>query len=78
MQTLIALAVLLTALVFTVAAPSSASAYTQDQQAACQDDAFRFCGDAIPDENRVRACLVANLRRLSPACRRLFNRRRPR
>ena len=49
-----------------------ASAYTQDQQMACQDDAFRLCGTAIPDESRVRACLVANVRQLSPACYRIF------
>jgi hypothetical protein len=49
-----------------------ASAYTQEQQQACQGDAFTYCGNAIPDENRVRACLIANLRRLSPACQRVF------
>ena len=49
-----------------------ASAYTEAQRMACQDDAFRFCGTAIPDEQRVKACLVANLRRLTPACRAMF------
>jgi hypothetical protein len=52
-------------------APASA-AYTAEQQAACQDDAFRLCGDAIPDEGRVRACMVRKMRQLSPRCRRMF------
>jgi hypothetical protein len=70
----------LTALAFvlTVAAlpTSPAAAYTAADQAACQDDAFRLCNNAIPDERRVRACLVANMRRLSPQCRRAFQRGR--
>jgi len=70
MKTPIALAALVTMVLF---AGPAASAYTQEQQQACQNDAFRFCGEAIPDENRVRACLVSNLRRLSPACRRQFS-----
>ena len=49
-----------------------AGAYTEDQRAACQDDAFRLCASAIPDEQRVKACMVANMQRLSPACRRMF------
>jgi hypothetical protein len=53
--------------------PSTASAYTQEEQQACQDDAFRLCGDAIPDEQRVKACLLKRVRNLSPACRRMFN-----
>ena len=53
-----------------------AAAYTAADQAACQDDAFRVCNHAIPDERRVRACLVANMRRLSPQCRRAFSRGR--
>jgi hypothetical protein len=50
-----------------------ASAYTQEEQAACTNDAFQFCGYAIPDENRVKTCLIANVPRLSPACRSLFH-----
>jgi hypothetical protein len=72
MQKLIAIAFALTVIGF--AAP--ASAYTQEEQQACQDDAFRLCNHAIPDEQRVKACLISNMRRLSPQCRRLFNRGR--
>jgi hypothetical protein len=57
-----------------------AFAYTPEEQAACQDDAFRLCGHAIPDVERVRVCLVGyyRLRKLSPACHRLFARGRKR
>ncbi|MEA2990059.1 MAG: hypothetical protein QOG83_2770 [Alphaproteobacteria bacterium] len=68
MPKLIAIAFVLT--VIGLCAP--AQAYSQQDQMACQDDAFRLCGQAIPDERRVRACLIANKRRLSPACRKLF------
>jgi hypothetical protein len=72
MRKLIAFAFLLTLVSFT----GSASAATQDEQMACQDDAFKFCEAAIPDEQRVKACLIANMRKLSPACRKMFARPR--
>jgi hypothetical protein len=50
--------------------PSVASA--QDGRQACQSDAFRLCGYAIPNRERVKACLIANRRQLSPACRQLI------
>ena len=74
MQKLIAIAFGLGVIVFSAASP--ASAYTQEEQQACQDDAFRHCEHAIPDEQRVKACLLANMRKLSPACRRMFARER--
>ena len=69
----------LIAFVLTVATFSvPASAYTQEAQQACQDDAFRLCNHAIPDEQKVKACFLANLKKLSPACRRQFQRPRRR
>lgn len=44
------------------------------QRAACEQDAYRLCSDAIPDEARVRQCLVRNMRRLNPVCRSAFQR----
>lgn len=41
----------------------------QQQQEACQDDAYRFCSDAVPDEPRIHACLVRFRNSISPACR---------
>ena len=37
-----------------------------------------FVSDAIPDEQRVRQCLVRNMRRLNPTCRSAFHRKRGR
>ena len=31
----------------------------QQEQEACMDDAFKFCGQAIPDRERVRQQLTA-------------------
>ena len=72
MQKMIALAFVLAVIAFS----APAHAYTQEEQMACQDDAFRLCGNAVPDEQRVKACLLANMRRLSPTCRRMFQRGR--
>jgi hypothetical protein len=59
-------------------AGSASAAGTPEEQRACQDDAFKFCGEVIPDEEKVKACLIHNLRRLTPACRKLFPRGRRR
>jgi hypothetical protein len=68
MPKVIAFAFLLSLLTFA----GSASAATPEEQAACQDDAFKFCNEAIPDEDKVKACLIKNMRRLTPACRKMF------
>ena len=49
--------------------PPSATAETAEEQQACMNDAFNFCGHAIPDRDRVAACLSQNLNRISRACR---------
>ena len=43
----------------------------QDKQdkLACLADAQTFCGQFIPDRERVAHCLIANRRRVSVACR---------
>src|SRR5262249_16613351 len=74
MQKLVAIAFVLTVIV--LAAPAATFAYTDEERQACQDDAFRLCGQFVPDEQRVKACLIQNMSRLSPACRRLFQRGR--
>jgi hypothetical protein len=45
---------------------------TPEQRMACERDAFKYCEHAIPDEERVRLCLIANMRRLNPVCRSAF------
>ena len=57
------------AFAFLALAPVAASAETQEEQQACMNDAFSVCGHAIPDRDRVGACLAQNLNRISSACR---------
>jgi len=45
---------------------------TAEQRANCNDDAFRFCNEQIPDAYAVEKCLRAHLSALSPACRAEF------
>src|ERR1700729_1986079 len=45
---------------------------TMQQQMACTPDVFRLCGSAIPDTNRIVACLQANTPQLSAGCRAVF------
>lgn len=58
-------------LAFFAAAPAHAGG-TADQQAACENDARTYCESAIPDENAIEKCLHANLKKISPACRKQF------
>jgi hypothetical protein len=62
------LAVVISPLLFAAAA----YAYTPEQQQACTPDAFRLCGDAIPDVDRVTVCMIRNRAQLSPGCRVYF------
>src|ERR1700688_1379044 len=57
-----------------MAAPVPALAYTQADADACTPDAFRLCQYAIPDADRVTACLASNKPNLSPACKIVFSR----
>ena len=41
---------------------------TPEQQAACQPDVFRLCGNFIPNVEPIIACLRANEPNLNPAC----------
>lgn len=51
---------------------TAASAYTQEQQQLCTGDAMRLCGDAIPDVDRVTACMIAKRSQLSDGCKSVF------
>ena len=62
------------ALLVMVTAPLPALAYTQEDADACTPDAFRLCQHAIPDADRVTACLASNKPNLSPACKIVFSR----
>ena len=47
---------------------SYAQSQSQQEQEACMDDAFKFCGQAIPDRERVFYCLVQNKAVITPRC----------
>ena len=47
---------------------SFAQSQSQQEQEACMDDAFKFCGQAIPDRERVFYCLVQNKAVITPRC----------
>jgi hypothetical protein len=56
----------------TLAAATTSLAQPIDErtaQAACQDDAFRYCQATIPDRERTLACLISNKDGISGACR---------
>lgn len=46
---------------------------TDQQREACTPDAFRLCGQFMPDAGRVESCLRNAGPRLSPACYVVFN-----
>lgn len=44
----------------------------RDGEKACKGDVYRFCGEAIPSEEKIIACLKKNRKRLSKACRQVM------
>ena len=55
--------------------PSSASLAqgTRAQRMACSGDVWRLCSSAIPNVDRIVACLKRERARLSPGCQSVFN-----
>jgi hypothetical protein len=56
---------------------TGAMAQSSEDQAACQDDAFRICGQTIPDRERTFQCMIANRTILSAACQAVIARSLP-
>lgn len=56
------------AAVLALVVSTGAVAETAQQRQACENDAFAFCGQAIPDRDRVFACLRQNIDELSAGC----------
>ena len=50
-------------------APMAARADDQQDRDACMSDAQVYCGEFIPDRERVAHCLMENRKRISLACR---------
>jgi hypothetical protein len=69
-----------TGLVFgTTLAPSRVLAQgTPEQRAACEEEAKYLCANYIPDEQQIIACMVRNIHSLSPTCRAMFDKKKPR
>lgn len=65
-------AALLVALLMAGCGAAHAQGYTANEQALCTDDAFRLCSAAIPDVDRVTACMVQKQAQLSPGCAQFF------
>jgi hypothetical protein len=47
----------------------AAAAQVIDVRQACTPDAMRLCNDFIPDEAKVKTCMMAKRRELSVGCR---------
>ena len=63
-------ALALAALWLALGFPTPAAAQgTPQQQQACQPDAFRLCGEFVPDVAKIQACMSRKRAQLSPACR---------
>jgi len=43
------------------------------QRQACMGDAMRLCSAYIPDRNRIRDCMAAQVDQLNPSCRAVFD-----
>ena len=54
------------------------AAQFQREQQACETDAYTYCNDAIPDQQRIAACLRKHWREISRECRKIMNESRPR
>jgi hypothetical protein len=51
---------------------SVSPAAAETSREACTHDAFKLCGDAIPDVEKTKACLARNRASLSPPCKAAF------
>jgi hypothetical protein len=61
------------AILAVIALSAAASAAPADERgglrAACTADAKKFCNNVSPGQGRLRGCMQAHLKELSPACR---------
>lgn len=55
----------------TFASPSMAGG-TAEERSDCMSDALRLCGQFIPNEQAIAACMAKQKAKLSPACRKHF------
>jgi hypothetical protein len=60
------------ALLYATTVSAQESRGTSEQRAACAPDAFRLCGNYIPDPTMVEGCLRQKKSDLNDACRSVF------
>jgi len=53
--------------------PAAAQTDTPEARQACTPEVFRVCNDAVPDRDKIVACLQRNRAYLAPACRRFIS-----
>ena len=54
--------------IFIFAMMAPASAYTDEQVAACTPDVIRLCADVIPDQGRITKCMIQKQKQVSATC----------
>ncbi len=57
------------AAVMLVTASVPAMAQSQEAQQACEGDVYALCGDKIPDQDKIVACLRKKWSKVSKECR---------
>ena len=74
MKMMTGLAAILIACSFATAAWAKTTVPTlrDQEQAACFDDANRLCKDAIPDEDKISACMKEKFSQVSAGCKKFF------
>ena len=74
-RTLIAAALLTSSALPALAAklPSDAAKLRQQAEHVCYGDVQTLCNDAIPDEDKIKACMQTHHAALSPACAKVYD-----
>ncbi len=54
-------------------APSDAASLRQEAEHVCYGDVQKLCNDAIPDEEKIKACMQVHHAQLSPACAKIYD-----
>ncbi len=54
-------------------AMASSGESRNEQEHACRGDAFHFCARAIPNKEKIAACLKQHYDELSPPCKAMFD-----
>lgn len=52
---------------------SDAALLRQQAEHLCYDDVQKLCNDAIPDEDKIKACMQSKHASLSPGCAKIYD-----